>query len=298
MTPSYNLLLSAPTHFLICYGLLAAAILSVWVRPRFWRLLFVASAGYGFAVGILSLIALETTAFFLIATHIAFKSKTPFFRMVGYLATLLSSGAILLNLIPGFEPWIIGQNLQLSQRAIPFTHVVAYQYGVLVVCILGSGAVPILKRKIDWVLMLRQHLWIAVIACVSLGAITWSTNYVGWDFTWTPYFYLWAFTNFFFICAGEEAVFRGLIHSHLQKHLGRWKGHHINPGEWLALFIATGLYVLRHAYEGELIMLFTGVAGLFISYAYMRYRSVEGAMFVHFAINSIQFLAFTYPVVL
>ena len=59
--------------------------------------------------------------------------------------------------------------------------------------------------------------------------------------------------------------------------------------------IASILFGLAHLPGGWVYACFAAVAGLFYGYAYLKTQNIEASIIVHFAVNAIHFLAFTYP---
>lgn len=297
--PSYDLIFHADAEFLITYGSLLAALLLLWWPQgrKFWWLMYATSLCAGSVFGLLDPEALGVCGALLATSYGAFRSAWgDGMRLLAFVGTLVLSTTLLMGWTPGFSPWIISRNLQLSPESLPFTHYLLYQQGVVAISLLGMQALPTLKTRMQWQALVKQTLPIAGVAMLALSAITLTTDYVGWDMTWTSYYYFWALGQFLFVCAAEETFFRGLIQAPLTTHLGRWRIGSFPWGAWLALMITSACYVLRHIYDGQQILVFTGVASLFYGYAFMRTQKIESPMLVHLALNSIHFLAFTRPV--
>jgi membrane protease YdiL (CAAX protease family) len=101
-------------------------------------------------------------------------------------------------------------------------------------------------------------------------------------------FLIWAVTNLFFTCLSEEAFFRGFVLAELARPGGR---------AWLAIavIVSAVLFGLAHFGGGITYVIAGVIAGLGYGLAYARTRRVEAAMVVHFAVNAVHFLFFTYP---
>jgi len=107
---------------------------------------------------------------------------------------------------------------------------------------------------------------------------------------WTTLFFLFAPVNLFFTCLSEEAFFRGFV----QHELARI-GSRRALATGVALTIAAVLFGLAHFAGGLSYVLAATVAGLGYGWAYLRTQRIEGAMTVHFGVNAVHFLLFTYP---
>jgi hypothetical protein len=96
--------------------------------------------------------------------------------------------------------------------------------------------------------------------------------------------------NLFFTCLSEEAFFRGF----LQQELSRIGGlPHI--AALVALVVSALLFGLVHFAGGWTYVVAGIVAGLGSGWAYHRTQRIESAMAVHFGVNAVHFLLFTYP---
>jgi hypothetical protein len=101
---------------------------------------------------------------------------------------------------------------------------------------------------------------------------------------------LFAPINLFFTCLAEEAFFRGFV----QQELSR-VGSRPALAAGAALIIGALLFGLAHFAGGLNYVLAATVAGLGYGWAFMRTQRIEAAMAVHFGVNAVHFLLFTYP---
>ncbi|AHF77063.1 putative metal-dependent protease [Sodalis praecaptivus] len=91
--------------------------------------------------------------------------------------------------------------------------------------------------------------------------------------------------NLFFVSLAEEALFRGYI----QRRLGQL------TGGLPALFITALLFGLAHLQSGLLMVIFAALAGLVYGLAWKWSGRLWVAVAVHFALNMLHLLFFTYP---
>jgi membrane protease YdiL (CAAX protease family) len=129
------------------------------------------------------------------------------------------------------------------------------------------------------------------ILAVTTGAVMMfalATGSVAFDPKWTPIFLVWAVTNLFFTCLSEEAFFRGFVQAELARLGGR---------AWLAIavIVSATLFGLAHFGGGLEYMIAGVVAGFGYALVYARTQRIEAAMAVHFGVNAVHFLLFTYP---
>jgi len=290
-------LFSAAPPFSITYGLLGAAIASVWWKrtPVWWTLLLIGSAASGYHFGILSRSALEIIAAFWFTSYLTFYVKSPLLRVPAQFVLIFLICMILLRYFTGFSPWLPIIDLQLANRAIPFTHIIYYEHALLGLCILGMGAASLIRQAPVWSMMFKDSIPIATTACFALCTIAYFDTAISMHFRWNSYFKFWALCQTLFVCITEEAIFRGMIQGPLTKLFDRWSIYQFPIGIWLAFFLTTGFYILRHAYEGYNILVYSSIAGLFYSYAYLKTRRIESCIFIHLVLSSLDLLVFSYP---
>ncbi len=111
-------------------------------------------------------------------------------------------------------------------------------------------------------------------------------GFITFEVKWNNFFWLWALTNLFFVCFTEEILFRGILLKQFMNLKFPW---------WLALVLSSVLFGFYHFRMGYLMVIMASIAGLFYGWAYLKTKCIEGAIFLHFAVNGIQFLLFTYP---
>ena len=97
--------------------------------------------------------------------------------------------------------------------------------------------------------------------------------------------------NLLVTCLAEEAFFRGLLQSALMK---RWGGRGA-VGLVAAIALPATLFGLVHLAGGLRMVALAAVVGLGSGWAFARTRRIEAAVLVHFAVNAVHLLAFTYP---
>lgn len=96
--------------------------------------------------------------------------------------------------------------------------------------------------------------------------------------------------NLFVTCLAEEAFFRGLLQSAL---MNRWGTR--GAAGLTAIALPAALFGLAHLGGGPKMAVLATVVGLGSGWAFARTRCIEAAVLVHFAVNAVHLLAFTYP---
>ncbi len=108
----------------------------------------------------------------------------------------------------------------------------------------------------------------------------------------TDYFLPWAFSNLILVCIVEEVFFRGFVLKRLVQLLKP------TPlGNYIALLISSIVFMLCHSSPclPKTYVLFSGLAGLFYGWIYLKTKRLEASILAHFSLNTVHFLLFTYP---
>jgi membrane protease YdiL (CAAX protease family) len=278
--------------------LLGAAILSVWVAPLrvgeashrvpIWPLLLGASVLVGLhqgfvrwpgAAAIASLYALAA------ASQRAPQATT---RTICTIATAIAALGLALHLVPGFENPIVVASTRISPDAAPYSLRLSFDKASAGLLLLAFYA-PRASTAAHWLAVLRTALVMTLVTAVVVFGFAVAVDYVAW-LPKVPLFapaFLGA--NLLFTCVAEEAFFRGLLQRCIAARIrGRWAVP-------VAVTVVAVLFGLAHAGGGLPLIAFATLAGLGYSLAFAVSQRIEAAILVHFGINAIHLLLFTYP---
>ena len=111
-------------------------------------------------------------------------------------------------------------------------------------------------------------------------------NYIKFDFTYPSFFSIWLL-NMLWICFSEEILFRGVVQNYLCRLL-------VNQRD-LAVLAASLIFGLGHWGFGFNMVALSTAAGLFYGFLYKTTRRLWCPMVLHFGINLIHFIFFSYP---
>lgn len=220
--------------------------------------------------------------------YTALHARKSLWRNVFLVATLILSFTMILVKIPGINNLRIAANM-LSFDAIPYSMIFSFDKSFIGLFFIWFSAVSIANGG-KFKPCLKTGLWIGLLAVLVLIPLSYILGYVTLDIKVTNIFYLWFINNLFFVCIAEEAIFRGLIQKNLTRIL-----QNIRNGKWIALAIAATLFGLVHYAGGLKYMLLAGIAGLFYGVAFMKTQKIETSIITHLMVNTVHFLAFTYP---
>ncbi|CDG49721.1 CAAX amino terminal protease family protein [Cardinium endosymbiont cBtQ1 of Bemisia tabaci] len=107
----------------------------------------------------------------------------------------------------------------------------------------------------------------------------------------TNILWIWIIHNFFLVCMAEEVFFRGCLQRAIQNGLTCYGVHN---GLW-AVILTSFLFGIVHFKGGFIYMGLAAIAGFVYGYVYYKTGKVVCAMIVHFGVNLLHFLLFTYP---
>jgi membrane protease YdiL (CAAX protease family) len=277
----------------LTYLFLALAILALWIH-RLGPIWF-------FLAGISSLLGLVAGRVFwigLVAEGVFCSACFAFFRLkldrkiktaLGVLLGLFSL-ALGMHQVPGFKNCLILSQMSLSPDSVPIQFYLNLDKPLIGLFLIGWGY-PTVRGRAEWRSILKTVspliLGISLIL-LGLSSVLGSINL---DLKWFNFSWLWLASNLLFTCVAEEAFFRGF----LQKHLVLYFSHR-KHGPKLAWIVVSVLFGAIHAPAGMAFVFLATLAGLAYGYAYLKTNRLEASILTHFAVNSIHFLAFTYPI--
>lgn len=124
-----------------------------------------------------------------------------------------------------------------------------------------------------------------ILSILLLGAFAVAIGALGYEYHFPAWIMLFVFANLFFAVLAEETLFRGWLQQRLSQYLG----------EPLALAIAALLFGLYHLAGGMQLVMLATLAGLIYGMAWRFSRSLWVVTRLHFFLNVLHLLFFTYP---
>jgi len=287
--PLNNLLL---WHIAV-YSVLYIAVILLWIPEKkrlipVWLVLL--AIILGLIANILAPIALIPIAIFAACAYISQSHDNKFiYRLLSGFVVLAVGYGLVDHKFPGFNNWLVLDNVQISADGIPFTLYLNFDKTLVGLFILGYGH-QLLQTKQAWIQMFRQLLLRLFPVLIIILALSYVLAYVQFDPKLPGSFFIWAITNLLFVCLAEEAFFRGFIQKYLTAGLKQYFG-----GNWIAIIIAAILFGLLHYAGGPKYIFLASVAGVGYGWIYNRTGRIEASILCHFTLNTIHFLFFTYP---
>lgn len=284
---------------LMTYGLLGLSIGATWLAPirmakQFsiapWLLLLVGAIVAGLAQGYLSWAALIGLGALGVVAYMASRSEANRLQRIlfGFLTALLAL-ALALHLVPGFHNPLLVANMKFSADAMPYSQYANFDkgaVGLLLLALLANRA----RTAAEWREVLRRIVPIAAITAIAVIAAAIAAGYVRPDFKLPAYTPIFLATNLLFVCVAEEAFFRGFLQERLSRSLSG-----VRFGEPIAIVCSAGLFGVVHLAGGPVYAGIAALAGLGYAYSYAVAKRIEAPILVHFGLNAVHFIGFTYP---
>ncbi|HEU4591233.1 MAG TPA: type II CAAX endopeptidase family protein [Steroidobacteraceae bacterium] len=273
---------------LLPFALLLFTVFGLWMPRAVWVCALLASVLAGYFTGALQgLAALWIALLGALAWAHVHAGK---YRLVTGLAFFLLALAMGLVLLPGFPRTVLVADTVLSPGAIPYGIGLGFPKVVGGIFILGLINTARVRSGRELARVLRRALPVLLVTVSVVMALTLALGYVRFDAKWTPLFFTWAVVNLFFTCLSEEAFFRGFVQHELAQI-----GSNRRAAAVIAIALASVLFGAAHLGGGWKYALAAAVAGVGYGIAYHRTQRIEASMAVHFGLNALHFLFFTYP---
>ena len=187
---------------------------------------------------------------------------------------------------PGFNNWRVVSGVKLTPFSAPFSFWMNLDSSVVGLFLLGLDPITSFSTaQSRFLLICKKSLPTLAGAVGALLLSAWILGYVRFEPKWFSFTPLWLGSQLLFTCVGEEVLFRKYIQSNLIEKIGKIPG----------LVLGSVIFGLAHYSGGWINEVLGMIAGLFYGYAFLVTQSLEGAILVHFLVNAIHFLLFSYP---
>lgn len=187
----------------------------------------------------------------------------------------------------GFHNYPFLDHIRVTPDAVPYSLYFNYDKTLLPVFVMGFSEMAITRKKLLEI-MKQVFVYLLLLAPLMLG-LSWLFQYVSFCPKWPVYTPVWMLVNLFFTCTAEEILFRKIIQERLQEALT------LKHSGYVAIAISAILFGAMHFMGGSIYIILATVAGLFYGHIFYVTRDIRSSMFLHFLLNMLHFLLFTYP---
>ena len=282
------------------FYLLALSIICVFpyckisiMRQPLWHYLMALSVLSGYFQGYINLYALLSTGLYVVLYYCALNTKRAIIRAILGTVFIISSLALALHWVPGFNNLPIVIDERITSDAIAFTLYANFDKAMagLFLCAYFYSNKKALKADSNKAgpLNVKQPIFIIIAtvlasltAALTLGLVSFNPK--------VPNFWL-AFIaiNLLFTCVAEEALFRGLLQTKLSQIITSTRPALLAP------IMTAAVFALAHFAGGFNYVLVSFIAGLGYSYIFYKTQRLAWAILCHWLVNLCHFFWFTYP---
>ena len=257
--------------------------LAPWLALLLLALSCALAAGEVNVTGVAGLIALGAAATG--ARH----ARATWQRGVLMLLAIMMALLLALHRWPGFLNPLVVPRQFISANALPFALYANLDKGAAGLLLLTLLA-PRSQTWQECARALKQALLPGLATVVVVMGLASLLGLVRPEWKWPPFTPAFLAINLLLTVVAEEAFFRGVIQHQLTRLLARVPG-----GALLSILVSALLFGAAHLGGGLPYAALAGVAGLGYALVFHRSGRIEGAIAVHFGLNALHFLFFSYP---
>ncbi len=193
------------------------------------------------------------------------------------------------HLIPGFDNWRWLNLAPLSTDSMPFSAYINLDKvlaGIVLLVLCGKNA-RFTGYRVD---KFRNWLLASALTISAVILCSFALGYVRVDFKWRAFMPVWMLWNLLFTVIPEEALFRGFFLGELDRFWPFKRFHRDGP-----ILLCGALFGALHWIGGIHYVLLATLAGIGYGYGIRTTNSLFGAIGIHFILNVVHLVAFSYP---
>lgn len=192
------------------------------------------------------------------------------------------------HLLPGFHNALVLDNVTVSPLSVPYSMYLNFDK-VMVGLVLFVNSELYDNEKslsLNSLLLILILLFSCLLLLLASG---WLLKYIKFDFKVPNFLFIWCVNNLFFVCLAEEVIFRGFVQNILKVTCL------VKKLPYLHIFLASLIFGLVHFKGGIFYVILASIAGFFYGLAYEKTKRIACAVIVHFGLNLLHLIFFTYP---
>ena len=277
----------------LTYGVLCCAMGSNWISERFNRnkiitvILFLTSLVSGIVFGYVELYS-GATAFLLFCMAYLYFEKTGI-RWFGVVVFTIMTVMLAAHKFPGFHNYNVVKDIKITADSMKYSLYFNFDKGMAGFFILFFLK-DLIKNIKDLKKMLKKSVLPGFIGILVIIALSFVLGYIKFEPKLPDFILSFIVSNLFFTCIAEELFFRKIVQDNVKKLFNK-----IGYGKLFGVVLSALLFGSVHLIGGIKYFFLAFTAGLFYAYVYEKTEKVESAILIHFLLNLIHILLFTYP---
>jgi len=205
-------------------------------------------------------------------------------KIITGLIMLFFTFALAIHALPGFDNLLLIDNVVISNGNSTYSKYLnldKISAGIFIFWFAFSEAERITFNK----KILMQVFFVSLATSAIVMGYSYLSNLINFDLKYSSYLFIFSITNLLFTCVTEESFFR-----FIQKNI------HLKLHAFYAITISSLLFGLAHygAEKFEYIIA-ASLAGIGYAYVYHITKSIGASILVHWSLNMVHFIFFTYP---
>ncbi len=245
---------------------------------------------FGLISGVLGLISLLSILVLGGAIYYYYRPEVKLINKIGlFWVILILSILIIIHKIPGYNNLKLYDDFKLSHSSAASPFWINFDKPLIGFFLLLFAYKPISNIR-QYKQIIFQTFPFLLVLTLILATAGLASNYIVFDPKLPNITLIWMVKMLFFTCVVEELLFRFFLQNSL---IAVFKN--LKYGRNLAIILAAIIFAAIHFPGGILMMILAFVAGIIYSMVYIRTGYIEAAILLHFLINLIHFLFFSYP---
>ncbi len=222
-------------------------------------------------------------------TYFYHDTLNKYLRAILFAVIIIFITSFIMHMIPGFSNILVIDKVRVSLLSAPFSMYLNFDKTIIALIIYVTSKLFISETYPDKKSIIQTlfTLLVCVVVILIPGLLL---GYIKYDFKIPDILWLWVFNNLLFVTFGEEVIFRGFVQNSLKSFLStKMTNNHLH------VVIASLIFGLSHFKGGIVHIVLASIAGGFYGYTYEKTNRISCAMIVHFGLNLVHLIFFTYP---
>lgn len=192
--------------------------------------------------------------------------------------------AICLHLPPGFHNNLVLNQVFISSYSTPFSMYLNFDKTMVALILYINSGLYLRENMPDRSDMFTTAKFLLL--SLTLIAPALCLGYVKFEAKIPSFIQLWIINNLFFTCFSEEIIFRGIIYNKIKE---------ITQKKSLALFLSSIVFGILHFKGGIIYVTLSTITALIYGLTYQKTNKILCSVIVHFGLNLVHIIFFTYP---